>query len=302
MLLQLLHRTTFSYAGPAHDSFNEVRLRPADDVRQACRSFELRIEPTAEARSYVDFFGNTVHYFDVAGPHRKLLVEAVSEVETTPNALVPDVPAVPLAELDDSGGRELNADFLAGSHYVPEDVALWKEAQDALAGGRGDIWSDVRRLSRHVYQRMAYRPKSTGVGTRATDALKLRSGVCQDFAHVALGLCRSSGIPARYVSGYFLNRNRRHENEASHAWIEAYVPGYGWAAYDPTHDRPADERYVKVATGRDYADIRPVSGTYRGAATRSLRVDVKVREAALVPPNTPMAGPERTVPNQGLSS
>ena len=116
--------------------------------------------------------------------------------------------------------------------------------------------------------------------TRATDAIKLRAGVCQDFAHVALGMCRCSGIPARYVSGYFIKLNRQdNEEEASHAWIEAYVPGFGWAGYDPTHDRPSDERYIKAASGRDYADIRPVSGTYRGGKTRSLVVDVKVREA-----------------------
>jgi len=96
-----------------------------------------------------------------------------------------------------------------------------------------------------------------------------------------LGLCRTVGIPARYVSGYFFNGSRAHDDiEASHAWIEVLVAGYGWAAFDPTHDRPADERYVKIAAGRDYADIRPVSGTYRGAPTRDLRVDVTVREIA----------------------
>jgi transglutaminase-like putative cysteine protease len=103
--------------------------------------------------------------------------------------------------------------------------------------------------------------------------------VCQDFAHVALGMCRCSGIAARYVSGYFIKLQRRPgEEEASHAWIEAFVPGYGWAAYDPTHDRVADDRYIKAASGRDYADIRPVSGTYRGGKTRSLTVDVRVRQ------------------------
>jgi transglutaminase-like putative cysteine protease len=163
---------------------------------------------------------------------------------------------------------------------VPLDVALWKEAKDVLKDGRTDVWSEVRLICQHIFRTFAYRPKSTGVGTLATDALKLRMGVCQDFAHVALGLCRSSGIPARYVSGYFIKSQRNpDEEEASHAWIEAFVPGFGWAAYDPTHDRTADERYIKVASGRDYADIRPVSGTYRGGKTRSLNVEVQVREA-----------------------
>jgi transglutaminase-like putative cysteine protease len=278
MLISLLHRTTFAYAGKAHDSFNEVRLKPLDDATQVCRSFELRIDPATQTRDYVDFYGNTVHYFDITAGHSKLVIEAVSEVETTPNAARPPVPVVPQAEGEVE--RELRAEFLVDSHYVPLDVPVWKEAQDALQSGRSDVWSDVRRICQHVYRSFAYKPRSTGVATVATDAIALRAGVCQDFAHVALGMCRCSGIPARYVSGYFIKVQRRPgEEEASHAWIEAFVPGYGWAAYDPTHDRAADERYVKVASGRDYGDIRPVSGTYRGGKTRSLEVEVRLREA-----------------------
>jgi transglutaminase-like putative cysteine protease len=277
MLISLLHRTTFSYAGKAHDSFNEVRLKPIDEATQSCRSFELRTDPSTQLRDYVDFYGNTVHYFDIMAGHEKLVIEAVSEVETTPNAARPPVPVV-AAEVD--AERELRSEFLVDSHYVPLDVSVWKEAQDALQNGRTDLWSDVRQICRHVYSTFAYKPRSTGVATVATEAIRLKSGVCQDFAHVALGMCRTSGIPARYVSGYFIKVERRPgEVEASHAWIEAFVPGYGWAAYDPTHDRAADERYVKVACGRDYGDIRPVSGTYRGGKTRSLEVEVRLREA-----------------------
>lgn len=280
MLISLLHRTTFVYAGKARDSFNEVRLKPVDDAGQTCRSFELRIDPLAQPREYVDFYANVVHYFDISAEHGRLVIEAVSEVETTPNASRPPVPRVAFATLEASPERELHADFLTGSRYVPLDVELWREAQDALGGGRADVWSDVQRICRHIYRSFAYKPQTTGVGTDATAALRLRSGVCQDFAHVTLGLCRSMGIPSRYVSGYFI-RSRAHpeEDEASHAWIEAFVPGYGWAAFDPTHDRTADERYVKVASGRDYGDIRPVSGTYRGGKTRSLSVEVRLREA-----------------------
>jgi transglutaminase-like putative cysteine protease len=278
MLISLLHRTTFAYAGKAHDSFNEVRLRPLDDASQVCRSFELRTDPATQIREYPDFYGNTVHYFDIVAGHEKLVIEAVSEVETTPNAARPDVPVVPYSESE--AESELRAEFVVDSHFVPLDVSVWKEAKDALQEGRSDIWADVRRICRHVYRTFAYKPRTTGVATLATDAIKLRSGVCQDFAHVALGMCRTSGIPARYVSGYFIKVERRPgEEEASHAWIEAFVPGYGWAAYDPTHDRAADDRYVKVACGRDYGDIRPVSGMYRGGKTRSLSVEVRLREA-----------------------
>jgi transglutaminase-like putative cysteine protease len=281
MLLTVLHRTTFVYAGQARDSFNEVRLHPVDEALQTCRRYALRVDPAAPVRAYNDFYGNEVQYFDVTGGHGRLVVEAESEVATVPDAERPPVPTASLADLAASPDRDLLAEFLSGSHYVPLDPEIWREAQDALAAGRGDVWSDVRRLSQHVHRTFAYRPHVTGVSTRATDALKIRAGVCQDFAHVLLGLCRTVQIPARYVSGYFFNRNRRQgEIEASHAWIEAYVPGFGWASYDPTHDRMADDHYVKVAVGRDYADIRPVSGTYRGAATRELRVVVQIREAA----------------------
>ena len=282
MLLHLIHRTTFVYAGAVRDSFNEVRLRPVDDYVQECRSFNLRISPNeAETRDYVDYYGNRVHYFDVSASHEKLVIEAESQVETKPDAQRPDVPGVPSPGLP--GARspsELYSEFLTASHYVPLTVELWRETQDVFAeDARTEIWKDALRLGRHVYKTFTYKPHSTGVHTLATDALKLRTGVCQDYAHVMLGLCRTIGIPARYVSGYFFNRSRRPgEIEASHAWVEVLVPGFGWAAYDPTHDRIADERYVKVAAGRDYADIRPVSGTYRGAPTRELRVEVTVRE------------------------
>jgi transglutaminase-like putative cysteine protease len=279
MLISLLHRTTFAYVGKAHDSFNEVRLRPVDDANQTCRSFELRTDPSTQIRDYVDFYGNAVHYFDVVPPHTSLTIEALSEVETTPNAARPPVPVVPISKQQEDAERELRSEFMVDSHYVPLAVEVWKEAQDALKDGRVDVWADTRAICRHVFTQFAYKPRSTGVATLATDALKLRAGVCQDFAHVALGMCRCSGIAARYVSGYFIKTQRKpDEEEASHAWIEAFVPGYGWAAYDPTHDRAADERYIKAASGRDYADIRPVSGTYRGGKTRSLTVDVRVRQ------------------------
>ena len=280
MLISLLHRTTFVYAGKAQDSFNEVRLRPVDDANQICRSFELRTDPATQIRDYIDFYGNAVHYFDVVTGHERLMIEAVSEIETTPNGARPPVPVVKRTGTEPSSESELHAEFLGDSHYVPLDVEVWREAKDALPDGPSDVWSDARAICRHVYRNFAYRPRSTGVTTLATDAIKLKAGVCQDFAHVALGMCRCSGIPARYVSGYFIKSQRQdNEEEASHAWIEAFVPGFGWAPYDPTHDRAADERYIKAASGRDYADIRPVSGTYRGGKTRSLSVEVRVRES-----------------------
>jgi transglutaminase-like putative cysteine protease len=277
MLLRLLHRTTFVYAGEVRDSYNEVRLRPVDDHTQSCRDFELHLEPSAPTSEYADFYGNIIVYFDIPSRHSRLVIETRSEVETLPNASRRRVPEVPFLDLVRSPEREMVAEFFTDSQYVPLEVEIWRAAQDALADGRGDVWSDVTRIGRHVFETLAYKPNVTGVHTHAADALKLGAGVCQDFAHVMLGMCRSVDIPARYVSGYFLNSDRRPgETEASHAWVEAYIPGHGWAAYDPTHNRAADDRYVKLAVGRDYADIRPVSGTYRGAPAKDLKVEVTV--------------------------
>ena len=171
MFISLLHRTTFSYAGKAHDSFNEVRLRPLDDASQTCRSFDLRVDPAAQIREYVDFYGNTVHYFDISEGHAKLVIEAVSEVETTPDAVRPPVPVVLFAESPASSDNELHAEFLTGTHFVPADVEIWKEAQDVLSGRRADVWSDVRLLCGHIHRTFKYKPRTTGVGTLATDAL-----------------------------------------------------------------------------------------------------------------------------------
>lgn len=284
MLLHLVHRTTFVYAGPARDNFNEVRLRPVDDDRQTCRRFDLRIEPAAgEIRSYHDYYGNRVHYFDLAAPHEQLVIESDSEVETLPADLYPKIPFVPTDVA--AGGpppSEMYAEYLAESHYVPLAVELWREMQDVFAiAPRRDIWTDARHLGRHVYSTFTYKPRTTGVNTRATDALAQRMGVCQDYAHVMLGLCRLAGLPARYVSGYFFNDQRLPDAvEASHAWVEVLVAGFGWVGFDPTHDRPADDRYVKLAAGRDYADISPISGTFHGTSTKELRVEVSIRQAA----------------------
>ena len=159
MLISLLHRTTFTYAAKAQDSFNEVRLKPVDDGNQMCRSFELRTDPVTQPRDYVDFYGNTVHYFDIVAGHTKLVIEAVSEVETTPNSARPAVPIVPFAALETGTDREQYAEFLADSHYVPLDVAVWKEAMDVLKDGRSDVWTDVRRLCAHIFKTFAYRPR-----------------------------------------------------------------------------------------------------------------------------------------------
>jgi transglutaminase-like putative cysteine protease len=206
-----------------------------------------------------------------------LEVEAVSVVQTLPESRG-SIPEATPDSLKTPAVKEHHFDFLHASEFVSLGADVWREAIDALPGGLSNVWSDAVAIGEHIHRNYKYTPLSTNVNTRATEVIKKKQGVCQDFAHLMLGLCRTHGIPARYVSGYFLNQHRLPgEIEASHAWIEIFIPGYGWKGYDPTHRREPDTRYVKIAVGRDYGDIRPVGGTFRGKGTRQMVVEVSVQ-------------------------
>jgi transglutaminase-like putative cysteine protease len=277
--LSISHLTRYTYEGAVKDSFNEARLQPVSDHLQQCVDFRFLISPEASVRDYPDFFSNCVHYFDVPDPHESLEVLAVSRVRTNPENRGP-VPTVDAAALEASSVKEHHFDFLRSSEFVSLAADVWREAVDALPEGPADVWQDVLRIGEHIHRNYKYTPLSTNVNTKASEVIRKKQGVCQDFAHLMLGICRTHGIPARYVSGYFLNQHKLPgEIEASHAWIEAFIPRYGWKGYDPTHRRVSDTRYIKIAVGRDYGDIRPVGGTFRGKGTRKLVVEVSVQRA-----------------------
>jgi transglutaminase-like putative cysteine protease len=280
LLLSISHLTKYTYEGKVKDSFNEARLQPITDYLQQCREFAFRITPDSPVRDYPDFYANCVHYFDVPEPHEILEVEANSVVQTTPENRGP-VPAVGSQALQEHSVKDHHFDFLHSSEFVSLGAEVWREAVDALPGGITDVWSDTMKIGDYIHSNYKYTPLSTNVNTRAAEVVKKKQGVCQDFAHLMLGICRTHFIPARYVSGYFLNQHKLPgEIEASHAWIEVFIPGYGWKGYDPTHRRVPDTRYVKLAVGRDYGDIRPVGGTFRGKGTRKMDVVVSVQRLA----------------------
>jgi len=277
LILSISHLTRYTYEGAVKDSFNEARLQPITDSLQMCRDFKFQLDPASSVRDYPDFYANCVHYFDVPEPHESLQVVAISEVQTLMESRGP----IPLADriaLESASVREQHFDFLQASEFVSLGTDVWREAVDALPNGLSDVWTDTVAIGEHIHRNYKYTPLSTNVNTRATEVIKKKQGVCQDFAHLMLGICRTHGIPARYVSGYFLNQHKLPgEIEASHAWLEVFIPGYGWKGYDPTHRRESDTRYVKLAVGRDYADIRPVGGTFRGKGTRKMVVEVSVQ-------------------------
>lgn len=277
MKLHVHHRTHFSYRLPVRDSLNEVRLQPAATASQQVESFSLKIAPYAQPKHQTDFYHNHVHRFDVLAPHTDLDVEADSVVVTsaTPDPVAGR--AVPLEEM----GRCLDLadcyDFLQPSTYVTVDDNVAAVARE-LTRSTTDTWSAVLALLRFIHEEFKYQPAVTNVHTRMTEALRLRQGVCQDFAHVVIGLSRALKIPARYVSGYLYNgaADQLKGAQASHAWLEVFIPGHDWIGIDPTNYTRTGERHVKTATGRDYSDVSPIRGTYRGTGERTLQVDVLV--------------------------
>ena len=278
MKLHVFHRTRFHYGAPVRDSFNEARLQPVTTGAQVCHSFLLKVLPTSKLSHYLDFYFNYVHLFEIGGEHTELAVEATSTVTTGDEpALAATAAPAPLREIGACARLDRCYDFLQSSTYVEAGPELWRLALD-YTDGQTDTWQAAQAIMRHIHRDFRYQPAVTHAHTHMREVLSARAGVCQDFAHVMIGLCRALKIPARYISGYLYNgpADQLKGAQASHAWVEVYLPGHGWCGLDPTNDRQADGHYVKVAVGRDYADVSPLKGTYRGTARRQLSVEVLV--------------------------
>jgi transglutaminase-like putative cysteine protease len=274
MKWEIFHRTSYSYAAPVRESRNEIHLQPLSNAQQTVDSFLLKILPVARLRHYHDFHSNVVHYFELPEAHSTLTVESHLRVTTHKFAGLPlDARPAGVERLKEalSAGRAF--DFLQESRFVETSPEIWRLAVDAI-GDERDIWQQTLKLMAFVHAHLAYESRSTQVNTHAREALAQKRGVCQDFAHVMLSLCRALKIPALYVSGYLATEAA----SATHAWTEVFIPGHGWQPLDPTHNCQPDETYVKIAVGRDYADVPPVCGTYKGTTERTMEVIVKIEK------------------------
>lgn len=279
MELKIVHVTGFSYDGLVRASYNEARLTPLSDAHQTVRHARIDVAPQPWAQTYRDYWGTTVTAFEVLDPHRELTVTATSAVRTSARA--EPTPVGTWDELADPRLVDDLAELFTVSDRVrpPEDLRALVADLVADDGPPGAVAREVCRL---VHQEVDYRPGSTDVHAEAATAWRQRSGVCQDIAHLVAGALRSVGIPCRYVSGYLLPRHDAAVGDVahgeSHAWVEWW--DRGWQAFDPTNDQPPGERHVTVASGRDYADVRPLSGIYTGAATSRMFVDVQFTRLA----------------------
>jgi len=286
---RLVHTTEFLYDAPVSESYNEVRLRPLHDERQSCLSFRLSTSPGSRGTAYRDAHGNWVHQFNVLPEHRRLKVEAESVV-LAHGASESAADHTSLAEFDSRRDQldEEHFDFLAATGYVPHLAALKEIIQAAEQVSGATVAGFVQAVSDAIHERFRYVRGATHVHSSIEDSLSLGAGVCQDFAHLLLGVVRMRGIPGRYVSGYLAPGGQtapeaRQEEviggQASHAWTEVLMPSNTWVPLDPTLGKPVGLRHIRVAYGRDYGDVAPVRGVYKGRAGQRLSVDVRVRPA-----------------------
>jgi transglutaminase-like putative cysteine protease len=270
MKLEIVHSTRYGDTGPIAETVMEVRLRPMDGGGQKCLDFRLELSHGVKPRTYVDGYGNHVHYFNLVRPHAGFSVIGRSVVQT---GLAPD------EELGDDPVQ----DFLRFRSPI-NDIEGVRDLADRHPIADRDspeaVEHAIEELTLTISRDFTYDKTVTNVYSSVDDVLALRAGVCQDFAHLFIAVARAMGVAARYVSGYIHTPGGRTSATASHAWAEAWIPGRGWIGFDATHPIRTTEHHVRLAVGRDYTDAAPTRGVYVGSATGSMAISVRTRSTA----------------------
>jgi len=293
MYYSIRHVTKFRYHAPISESVMEVRMQPRNEGHQRCLSFALSVNPRARVAAYRDYLGNAVHHFDIPGHHSHLTIRAEAVVEVKAEPLPDKLGPEAWDELDALVAKGDYFEMLRPSHFARPTELLRDLARELNVQRRDDPLTVLRQLNTALRDAFDYTPQSTQVDSPIDDALRSRKGVCQDFAHIMIALVRHLGIPCRYVSGYLFHRAEdqdRSAEDATHAWVEVLLPSLGWAGFDPTNNLVVGDRHIRTAVGRDYADVPPTRGVYKGDAQSELSVAVQVAPSdAPLPEETPLA-------------
>ena len=284
MRLEIRYLNEFVYSEPAWESHNLLRACPAANEHQDLVSYRVDVAPHTRIHSYTDYWGTRVDEFGILEPHQSLHISAESVIENqtppepTDNASLDALTAV---------ASELSS-YLRRSPHAAWDEEIHDAARDALRGSEG-VLGAVTSICDAVTSSLKYETGATYVGVDVAQVLSQGKGVCQDFAHLAIAMYRSVGIPARYVSGYLYAADQTvavapddpELDIQTHAWLEVFVPGHGWWALDPTNPQPVGELHVKIGHGRDYEDVMPLRGVYHGGADHDLGVHVRITRERL---------------------
>jgi transglutaminase-like putative cysteine protease len=281
MFYSIRHVTRFRYTHAVRESVMELRMQPRSEGPQALRSFQISTNPRAQLYAYTDHLGNAVYHFNILREHDELRIEAQAVVELQPVPL-PPVAADPLewSRFNSYNLSDDHFDLLEPSKFAHTTSALRAfMAINGLEKPSSDPLTALKHLSRTIHDAFEYEPGVTDASSPIDHAIGEGRGVCQDFAHIMIAVARGWGIPARYVSGY-LHPDRkekgRSSDDATHAWVEAYLPSLGWIGFDPTNNILPQDRHIRAAVGRDYADVPPTRGTFKGEAQSELAIAVAV--------------------------
>ncbi|MGZ8191270.1 MAG: transglutaminase family protein [Methylococcaceae bacterium] len=308
MKYRITHTTVYNYSQSVGLCQNEARLQPRNFWRQQCHTSSFEITPAPlDFQERIDFFGNRVAYFAIQQAHKQLTVTAISEVTVFPkqNALdsfnplsweqvrnlLQEAPVQGQSQNQTQGQNQQQhqdqaSEILDARQYVldsPMVIANYQladYAQPSFLPNRSLV-DVVRDLMQRIYRDFTYDPSFTTIATPLSDVLAHRRGVCQDFAHLAIGCLRSYGIAARYISGYVETvpepgQQRLIGADASHAWFSVYIPGTGWLDFDPTNNKLPLDQHITLAWGRDFADVTPLKGIAFGGGQHTLSVSVDV--------------------------
>ncbi len=281
----IVHRTSYHYDQAVTENKNILRIYPYQTECQHVLDQTVRISGNPSVIETKDSFGNRMGMFTLHSPHTELIIE--SEIQIQNQACNKRATAEKASKSwEDLSllARDTTFQlFLNPREFAP--IPEIKEAVEHLMPQGKTPFEVAMDMTTYVYTHFAYRPGSTNVHTETLDVWKLKAGVCQDFAHVLIYLLRLAQLPARYVSGYICpNADGLIGDGATHAWVEVYIPQYGWLGVDPTNNCCAEEKYVSVAVGRDYKDIAPIKGEFTGQARTTLQVVVTVRYEEIAEP------------------
>lgn len=283
MRFDIRYHTRFTYEPGVSESNNELRACPITDDHQRLVTYRVGVHPGARPLSFTDYWGTRVDAFGVRGAHEVLEVVAEATVETEPRREQP--PGGTRADLGDPGFVARHHEYLQPTRHTEWDDHLRDLAQQRVHDAGPAVDDAVTGIHDLVRESLRYVAGSTDIGIPVTEVLSGGVGVCQDYAHLMVALCRSVGVPARYVSGYLFTADDSTGAEAdrpvvrvqTHAWVETAVPLAGWRSFDPTNGRAVGELHVKVGHGRDYDDVSPFRGVYQGVSAVTLEASVEIR-------------------------
>lgn len=298
MTYSVRHTTRFRYKPAVRETVMELRMQPRNEGNQRCLSFELKVKPDALVMQYRDFLGNVVHHFDIPGKHTELNMKALSVVEILPVSAHDQKASPTWLQLDTAVETGNFWEMLLSSNFACSTPLLKQMALELGIERKATPIETLLEINHAIHDAFAYVPQSTRVDSPIDDAISARKGVCQDFAHIMIALVRGLKVPCRYVSGYLFHAHGEQTTAegASHAWVEAFLPGLGWTGFDPTNDTFCGAHHIRVAVGRDYSDVPPARGVYKGGGESDLSVSVSVNLSDEPAPEVVSAVVERRVP------